>query len=130
MVRTPKSLLQSRYPFRNLVFQGGGVKAYVYHGVLKVLDEEEILSQIEQGDPTAAEAARLWAQIENGIGSCVLARGQAQHVLKDAHDGLVAGHVVSGRGHRGRAAAGHHRHAHQVRPAPSTPARCHCASDR
>ena len=46
MMRMAKSLLPKRYPFKNLVFQGGGVKAYVYHGVLRVLDEEGILPQI------------------------------------------------------------------------------------
>ena len=37
-----------RYPFRNLVFQGGGVKASAYHGALRVLEDEEILPQIER----------------------------------------------------------------------------------
>jgi NTE family protein len=56
MTRLPKALLQSRYPFRNLVFQGGGVKAYVYHGVLRVLDEYKILQQIERVAGTSAGA--------------------------------------------------------------------------
>ncbi len=56
MAPTSKSLLQSRYPFRNLVFQGGGVKAYVYHGVLRVLDEHGILPQIERVAGTSAGA--------------------------------------------------------------------------
>ena len=56
MVHTVKSLLPKRYPFKNLVFQGGGVKAYVYHGVLQVLDEEGILPQIERVAGTSAGA--------------------------------------------------------------------------
>jgi NTE family protein len=56
MTRLPKTLLQSRYPFKNLVFQGGGVKAYVYHGVLRVLDTYEILPQIERVAGTSAGA--------------------------------------------------------------------------
>ena len=56
MTRLPKVLLQSRYPFKNLVFQGGGVKAYVYHGVLRVLDEYEILPQIQRVAGTSAGA--------------------------------------------------------------------------
>jgi NTE family protein len=36
------------YPFRNLVFQGGGVKAFAYLGVLPVLEEAGILGQIER----------------------------------------------------------------------------------
>lgn len=56
MARLPKSLLSPRYPFKNLVFQGGGVKAYVYHGVLRVLDEYGILPQIERVAGTSAGA--------------------------------------------------------------------------
>lgn len=51
-----KSLRPARYPFKNLVFEGGGVKAYVYHGVLRVLDEEGILPQIERVAGTSAGA--------------------------------------------------------------------------
>jgi NTE family protein len=36
-----------KYPFKNLVFKGGGMKALAYHGVLKVLESEQILPQIE-----------------------------------------------------------------------------------
>jgi NTE family protein len=39
-----------------LVFQGGGVKAYVYHGVLQVLDEYGILPKIERVAGTSAGA--------------------------------------------------------------------------
>ncbi len=46
----------SGYPFRNLVFQGGGVKAYGYHGVLRVLEEHGILKQIERVGGTSAGA--------------------------------------------------------------------------
>lgn len=56
MPRLPKPLLQSRFPFKNLVFQGGGVKSHVYHGVLRVLDEYAILPQIERVAGTSAGA--------------------------------------------------------------------------
>ena len=46
-----------RYPFRNLVFQGGGVKASAYHGALRVLEDEEILPQIERVAGASAGAA-------------------------------------------------------------------------
>jgi len=52
----PKSLLAPKYPFKNLVFQGGGVKSYVYHGALRVLEEYEILPQIERVGGTSAGA--------------------------------------------------------------------------
>ncbi|MFH1441571.1 MAG: patatin-like phospholipase family protein [Candidatus Omnitrophota bacterium] len=36
------------YPFKNLVFEGGGVKGIAYLGMLEVLDSKGILSQIER----------------------------------------------------------------------------------
>jgi NTE family protein len=47
-MRNPKSLLPPRYPFKNLVFQGGGIRAYAYHGALRVLEEYEVLPHIER----------------------------------------------------------------------------------
>lgn len=42
------------YPFRNLVFQGGGVKTFAYYGVLDVLEQRGILPQIERVAGTSA----------------------------------------------------------------------------
>ncbi|SVD03251.1 uncharacterized protein METZ01_LOCUS356105 [marine metagenome] len=39
---------QSGYPFRNLVFEGGGVKGIAYSGALAVLEEHGILPQIRR----------------------------------------------------------------------------------
>jgi NTE family protein len=52
-----------RYPFRNLVFQGGGIKALAYHGALRVLEAEGILDQIERvaGASAGAAMATLFA---------------------------------------------------------------------
>ena len=47
----------SKYPFRNLVFQGGGVKAFTYHGALRVLEREGLLDQIERTAGASAGAA-------------------------------------------------------------------------
>jgi NTE family protein len=33
------------YPFRNLVFEGGGVKGIAYVGAMNVLEKEEILKK-------------------------------------------------------------------------------------
>ncbi|MEE9541894.1 MAG: patatin-like phospholipase family protein [Candidatus Bipolaricaulota bacterium] len=44
------------YPFRNLVFEGGGVKGVAYIGALKVLEEKGILGQIERIGGTSAGA--------------------------------------------------------------------------
>ena len=46
-----------RYPFRNLVFQGGGAKAFAYHGALRVLENERILPHIERVAGVSAGAA-------------------------------------------------------------------------
>jgi NTE family protein len=37
-----------KYPFRNLVFQGGGAKTFAYHGALAALEERAVLPQIER----------------------------------------------------------------------------------
>jgi NTE family protein len=52
-----------KYPFRNLVFQGGGIKVLAYHGALRVLEKEGILDQIERvaGASAGAAMATLFA---------------------------------------------------------------------
>jgi NTE family protein len=42
------------YPFRNLVFEGGGVKGIAYVGAMKVLEKEEILKNIKRVGGTSA----------------------------------------------------------------------------
>ncbi|MBK0009731.1 patatin-like phospholipase family protein [Bacillus sp. S35] len=44
------------YPFRNLVFEGGGVKGIDHVGALKYLDEVNILQNINRFGGTSAEA--------------------------------------------------------------------------
>ncbi len=44
------------YPFRNLVFEGGGVKGIAYVGALQVLEKEGIVSQITRVGGTSAGA--------------------------------------------------------------------------
>ncbi|MEB8861041.1 patatin-like phospholipase family protein, partial [Bacillus cereus] len=36
------------YPFRNLVFEGGGVKGSAYIGAIRALNEEGILPEIQR----------------------------------------------------------------------------------
>jgi NTE family protein len=48
--------MRSQYPFKNLVFQGGGVKTFAYHGVLDVLERQGVLSQIQRVAGTSAGA--------------------------------------------------------------------------
>ncbi len=45
-----------RYPFRNLVFQAGGVKTFSFHGVIQVLEEAGILPGIERVAGSSAGA--------------------------------------------------------------------------
>ena len=44
------------YHFKNLVFEGGGVKGIAYVGAMEVLDKEEILNNIERVAGTSAGA--------------------------------------------------------------------------
>ena len=44
------------YPFRNLVFEGGGVKGIAYVGAMRVLDERGILQNIKRVGGTSAGA--------------------------------------------------------------------------
>lgn len=44
------------YHFRNLVFEGGGVKGIAYVGALKALEEKEVLQKIERVGGTSAGA--------------------------------------------------------------------------
>lgn len=48
--------MMDQFPFRNLVFQGGGVRTFVYHGALEVLEETDLLSQIDRVAGTSAGA--------------------------------------------------------------------------
>jgi NTE family protein len=46
----------SKYPFKNLAFQGGGIKTFAYHGALEVLEHQRVLVQIERVVGTSAGA--------------------------------------------------------------------------
>ena len=48
--------MRVKYPFRNLVFEGGGVKGVAYIGALEVLEKKGILGQIERIGGTSAGA--------------------------------------------------------------------------
>lgn len=40
--------MTSRYPFKNLVFKGGGIKSFAYLGAIEVLEKRKILQQIKR----------------------------------------------------------------------------------
>lgn len=40
--------MSSVYPFKNLVFKGGGVKAFAYLGAIEVLERSKVLAKIER----------------------------------------------------------------------------------
>ena len=44
------------YPFKNLVFEGGGVKGIAYVGAMKILEEKKIMSSITRVGGTSAGA--------------------------------------------------------------------------
>lgn len=45
-----------RYPFKNLVFKGGGVLGVAYAGIVEVLGREGILTNVENLAGTSAGA--------------------------------------------------------------------------
>ena len=47
------------YPFKNLVFEGGGVKGIAYAGAMKVLEKKGILKNIVRVGGTSAGAINV-----------------------------------------------------------------------
>ncbi|MBV7331577.1 patatin-like phospholipase family protein [Chloroflexi bacterium TSY] len=54
--KSEMTLMTITYPFKNLVFHGGGIRAFAYHGALPVLEEYGTLPQIERVAGTSAGA--------------------------------------------------------------------------
>ena len=49
------------YPYKNLVFEGGGVKGVAYGGAVEVLEQSAITPQIERvGAPPPGPSRRRW----------------------------------------------------------------------
>jgi NTE family protein len=48
--------MSRRYPFKNLVFKGGGIKAFAYIGALQAFEEHKLLPQIQRVAGTSAGA--------------------------------------------------------------------------
>lgn len=67
-----------RYPFENLVFEGGGVKGIAYLGVLEVLESAGILRQIKRVAGTSAGA----------ISACMVSLGLSFGEIKYLMDTL------------------------------------------
>ncbi|MDQ7860327.1 patatin-like phospholipase family protein [Peribacillus frigoritolerans] len=44
------------YPFKNLIFEGGGVKGLAFVGALEILEENHILENIKRFGGTSAGA--------------------------------------------------------------------------
>ena len=44
------------FPFKNLIFQGGGIRTFAYHGVIRGLGKRGVLDQIERVGGTSAGA--------------------------------------------------------------------------
>ena len=56
-MNSPLRNIVNKYPFKNLVFQGGGVKTFAYHGVLQVLEASNILGNIKRVAGASAGAS-------------------------------------------------------------------------
>ena len=55
-ILNPKKINNMAYKFKNLVFEGGGVKGIAYVGALEVLEREKILKNIQRVAGTSAGA--------------------------------------------------------------------------
>ena len=56
IIKVPRKNSTNKYHFKNLVFEGGGVKGIAYVGALEVLSKEGILANIERVAGTSAGA--------------------------------------------------------------------------
>lgn len=56
VISTPKQQNIRQFPYKNLVFKGGGVKGIAYKGVIEVLTEYKILDQVNRVAGTSAGA--------------------------------------------------------------------------
>ena len=55
---------QSKYDYKNLVLEGGGIRGFAYAGVLRVMEEKGILQQIEKvGGSSAGSIAGLLVSV-------------------------------------------------------------------
>ena len=68
-----------RYPFRNLVFEGGGVKGIAYAGAMEVLEAKGILPDIQRVGGTSAGAINA---VLFGLG---YSNEETQEILKALH---------------------------------------------
>src|SRR6266446_63927 len=50
------AISQINYPYKNLVLEGGGVRSIAYAGVIRVLEEKGIISNIERVGGTSSGA--------------------------------------------------------------------------
>src|SRR3989344_159977 len=48
--------MENKYNFKNLVFEGGGIKGLAYAGALRILEQKEIVQKIEKVAGTSAGA--------------------------------------------------------------------------
>ena len=84
------------YHFKNLVFEGGGVKGIAYVGAMEVLDKEGILNNIERVAGTSAGGfGRVKILRRRGEGCTVASRFQEFHgqveVLSNQYRAAVEG---------------------------------------
>ncbi|MCY8177299.1 patatin-like phospholipase family protein, partial [Bacillus inaquosorum] len=73
------------YPFRNLVFEGGGVKGIAYVGALEILEEHKILKSIRRVGGTSAGAI-VALLVGLGYSSCEIEQKLKEVDLKSFMD--------------------------------------------
>ena len=81
------------YNFKNLVFEGGGVKGIAYGGALEVLNNMNLVAAIERVAGTSAGAINA-AMLALGYTSAEVSKIIAETNFKDFEDGNVFSEVV------------------------------------
>src|SRR5688572_3347838 len=81
------------YTFRNLVFEGGGVKGIAYGGALEVLNSMNILRDIERVAGTSAGAINA-TLLALGYSTADVSRIIASTNFKDFEDGNIVTELV------------------------------------
>ena len=72
------------YPFRNLVFEGGGVKGSAYIGAIRALNEEGILPEIQRfGGTSAGAITALLLGLSIPFASCKIHKDMNFKAFKD-----------------------------------------------
>ena len=82
------------YPFRNLVFEGGGVKGSAYIGAIRALNEEGILPEIQRfGDFSWSDYCITFRSFHSIRRSCKIHKDMNFKAFKDDDFSIVQDNI-------------------------------------